>query len=72
MQPMPAGCRATDPRIAAVLGSAAICCQAGPLQPTRECTGEKDEQNKAADQMALNLPPLVREKSAKTRCFTFY
>lgn len=55
-----------------MLGSAAICCQPGRVQPTRECTQKKDKQNKAAEQMALNLPPLVKEKAAKTRCFAFF
>lgn len=36
----PAGCGAADPRVAAGLGSAAICCQPGPVQPTGMDWGE--------------------------------
>lgn len=35
------------------MGWAAICRQPGPVWSTGECTGEKDKQNIAVDQMAL-------------------
>lgn len=39
----PAVCRVTNPRMVAVLGSAAICWQPAPVQLTGDCTREKDK-----------------------------
>lgn len=68
----PAGRRATDAGMAAVLWSAAIRCQPGLVQPTGGWTGEKDEQNMAADQMALKPASSGERKICQNQVFHIF
>ena len=68
----PAGHRATDAGMAAVLWLATIRCQPGLVQPTGGWTGEKDEQNMAADQMALKPASSGERKICQNQVFHIF
>lgn len=67
--PLPAGCRAPSPRIAAVLGSLQSAASLALCDPQGDGLGRRTSRTWLLTRWHSNLPPLVREKSAKTRCF---
>ena len=70
--PLPAGCRAPSPRIAAVLGSLQSAASLALGDPQGDGLGRRTSRTFLLTRWHSNLPPLVREKSAKTRCFAFF
>ena len=70
--PLPAGCRAPSPRIAAVLGSLQSAASLALGDPQGDGLGRRTSRTWLLTRWHSNLPPLVREKSAKTRCFAFF
>ena len=70
--PLPAGWRAPSPRMAAVPGSLKSAASLALCDPQGDGLGIRTSRTWLLTRWHSNLPPLMRKKSAKTRCFTFF